>query len=128
MVAITAFSLSGIESDSFLRYDGLRSLTHTSRMALVSLGTNPMSVFASMFFMWAQQFSIGLRSRELPGQSMVLMLFVSKNVLIFLEAWQGAPSWRKYYSYLCISMEGRRWSSSTFLYRSLFIVTLLGRK
>jgi hypothetical protein len=67
LAAITAFSLSGMESDSFLSYSGVRSLTHACRMALVSLGTDPISFLSSMFFMWAQQFSIGLRSGELPG-------------------------------------------------------------
>jgi hypothetical protein len=91
-----------MESDSFLRYSvvmPVMAVTPTCRMASYSLGvTDPMSFLATMFFMWAQQLSIGFRSRGFQGQSLALMLLVSKKGLIFF--------WRND-SFLCIIMECR---------------------
>jgi hypothetical protein len=53
---------------------GIESVVQNLLMASVSLGMAPVSSSTSLLLMKAQQFSIGVKSGELPGQSMVLML------------------------------------------------------
>ena len=78
--------LTGMESLSLRRYSLLSPLIHSFLMAWVSLGTELMSSFLRCSFMYAQQFSMGLRSGLLPGQSMTLNCWAARKALILFEA------------------------------------------
>ncbi len=62
-------------------------------------------------------FSVGLRSGELPGQSIVWNWLTLDwcNPIDFLLLWQGAPSCRNLVA-KCICLQGKSFSSSRLQY------------
>ena len=61
-------------------------------IATISFSIVEQSTLQILLLIIAHKFSIGLRSGEFPGQSIVVSPFSSKNARIFFEVWQGARS------------------------------------
>jgi hypothetical protein len=107
---------------SFLNIDKGRSFTHIIFMALSSLGRDVMAWFLlGSPFIIDQMFSMGFRSGELPGQSIMEKLCWHSNTIDNLLVWQGAPSCRNLVT-PCISIQGNNFSLSTVMYIWLFMV------
>ena len=93
----TAWILLGIDSAKFRRYwQSLIFRTQSLLISSSSSGTEVAWQSFSWFFIQAQQFSMGLRSGELPGQSISLMLGLCLNHSeTILDLWPSRVNLRK---------------------------------
>ena len=95
--------------------------------SLLDLSPGYYHFFCFMMFIFCQQFSIGFKSRLLPGQSSTLIFCCWRKFVTFLDLWHGVSSCMKtsqLWMWNILSM----CSSSTFTYWSLFIFLFLGKK
>ena len=87
--------LRGMDLASFLHKSWLTSWTHMKFSRCLRWSLFRTDCLDSFAFMIDQRFSIGLRSGELPGQSIKLMFWALIQFMEYREVWHGAPSCKK---------------------------------